>query len=92
MSVFLIHHCSLGGGNLQSYLADHFVLTELEASRFLRKIIEGLQYLHEDGIIHVNLKVIITVMLHMFNLRHVCLIGKKNDIACSDYPVFHPPA
>jgi len=52
-----LHRCSLPGGNLQSYLTDHMILSEQEASRLLRKVVEGLQYLHEARIIHCNLTV-----------------------------------
>ena len=45
------------GGTLHSYLQEHHIMTEQDASRFLRKVVEGLQYLHDMKIIHVNLRV-----------------------------------
>ena len=49
--------CSVGGNTLAEYVASHTGLTEYTTTRLLRKILEGLQYLHDTKIIHVNLTV-----------------------------------
>ena len=52
-----MHPCSLGGGTLEEYVPYHVTLTEYTTTRLTRKIMEGLQYLHDSRIIHVNLTV-----------------------------------
>ncbi len=42
---------------MAEYVDSHGSLTEYTTTRLLRKILEGLQYLHEAKIIHVNLTV-----------------------------------
>ena len=56
ISLFLAP-CSIGGGTLAEYVASHGSLTEYTTTRLLRKLLEGMQYLHEAKIIHVNLTV-----------------------------------
>ena len=65
---FLRNQSSLSGGSLQSYLAAHTVLSEPEASRLLRKVMEGLQFLHEAGIIHVNLTVSVQLLEQLLTI------------------------
>ncbi len=72
---------SVSGGTLQDLLSAQPVLTEHVASLYTRKIAEGLEYLHDDKIILVNLSVsyivcvkccpqtvLYTVLLYMYFL------------------------
>ena len=43
--------------SLDDYLCVHHQLDEALASRYILKIMEGLQYLHDSRIIHANLSV-----------------------------------
>jgi len=43
-------------GSLKTYLEKHGPLTELEASANTAQILEGLRYLHEQNIVHRDLK------------------------------------
>ncbi len=47
----------MSGGSLDDLLSSQPVLTEQVASQYTRKIAEGLEYLHDDKIILVNLSV-----------------------------------
>ena len=52
-----IHFYSVPCGDLQSLITPLCPLDELQAARFTRHITEGLQYLHNLSIIHVNIAV-----------------------------------
>lgn len=43
--------------SLYDYLSVHHQLDEALASRYVLKIMEGLQYLHDSRVIHANLSV-----------------------------------
>lgn len=43
--------------SLYHYLSVHHQLDEALASRYVLKVMEGLQYLHDSRIIHANLSV-----------------------------------
>ena len=51
------HPHSVSGGTLHDLLADQQVLTEDKAAHFTRNMAEGLEYLHDNKIILVNLSV-----------------------------------
>ncbi|XP_035276341.1 death-associated protein kinase 3-like [Anguilla anguilla] len=46
----------VSGGELFDFLAEKESLTEEEATRFLKQILDGVQYLHARGIAHFDLK------------------------------------
>lgn len=52
----LLHPPSCAGGDLHSFVSSG-PMEEPMAVRFTRQIAEGLQYLHERGIIHTNISV-----------------------------------
>ncbi len=51
---------SIGGGELfDRVIEDEFVLTEKACAAFMRQIVEAVAYIHQQHIIHLDLKVII---------------------------------
>ena len=51
--------CSVSGVELFHYLEGKEKVTEDEAVRFLKQILDGLHHLHQRRIVHLDLKVII---------------------------------
>lgn len=50
--------CSIEGGELfERVIDDDFVLTEKACTIFVRQICEGLDYIHSQSIIHLDMKV-----------------------------------
>ena len=63
--------CSrVSGGELFDFLSKRERVSEYEAIQFLIQILEGVQYLHEKQIIHLDLKVSIWKG-NMFKLKNV---------------------
>ena len=49
---------SIGGGELfDRVIEDEFVLTERACAAFMRQIVEAVAYIHQQHIIHLDLKV-----------------------------------
>lgn len=48
---------SVTGGDLQYYLNKHGMFTENDAKFYMCEIILGLEHLHENNIVHRDLKV-----------------------------------
>ena len=52
------HVCSIGGGELfDRVIEEEFVLSEKACCIFTKQILEGVSYIHRQGIIHLDLKV-----------------------------------
>jgi len=59
----LVVCCSLSGGELFDQVADDdYKMTEAEVIRYVRQVCEGLQHMHEQNIVHLDVKV--SVRLH----------------------------
>jgi myosin-light-chain kinase len=51
---------SIEGGELfERVIDDDFVLTEKACTIFMRQICEGVEYIHSQNILHLDMKVII---------------------------------
>lgn len=47
----------LSGGELFDYLTQKDFLDEVEATNYMKQILDGLRYVHEQKIVHMDLKV-----------------------------------
>ena len=56
--VNMLHYFSISGGELfERVVADDFNLTERDCVIFLRQICEGVKYMHDNRVVHLDLKV-----------------------------------
>jgi myosin-light-chain kinase len=53
-----------GGELFDRVLDDKFILTEKACSIFIRQICEALDYIHEHNIIHLDLKVLNSLIVN----------------------------
>ncbi|PAV63193.1 hypothetical protein WR25_06870 [Diploscapter pachys] len=63
-----------GGGELYEYLIERGRVTEVEARRFFSEIVSAIDYLHENGIVHRDLKA-----------ENILLDKEKNHIKIIDF-------
>lgn len=51
-------NCSLSGGELFDRIADEdYKMTEAEVINYMRQVCEGLKHMHENSIVHLDVKV-----------------------------------
>ena len=48
---------SVSGGELFEYLAEKEKVSEAEAVEFLKQILDGINYMHQKNMVHLDLKV-----------------------------------
>ena len=54
--MFILH--SLSGGELFDRIADeNYKMSEAEVIKYIRQVCEGLRYMHELSIVHLDIKV-----------------------------------
>lgn len=62
------NYFSIGGGELfDRVIEDEFVLTEKACAAFMRQIVEAVAYIHQQHIIHLDLKVISIIFSIIFS-------------------------
>ena len=68
---------SLTGGELLAHLAEKETLTEQECSHYIRQVLEGLHYIHTSNIIHMAVKVGVSLWLPWKSLFYFCDNSQK---------------
>lgn len=59
---------SIEGGELfERVIDDDFVLTEKACTIFMRQICEGVEYIHSQNILHLDMKVRIIIIIMFIN-------------------------
>ncbi|CAG2175955.1 unnamed protein product, partial [Oppiella nova] len=67
----LILECIEGGELFERVIDDDFVLTEKACTIFMRQICEGVEYIHSQSILHLDMKVCISLLsLIYYNSIH----------------------
>lgn len=71
-----IQFYSIGGGELLSRVVDEdYVLTERECVHFMRQICDGVKFIHEQNIVHLDLK----------PENVMCITKNSNEIKIIDF-------
>lgn len=78
--MIFIFFFSISGGELfERVVADDFTLTERDSILFMRQICQGVEYMHQNKIVHLDLKV------RFSRIIIVSLICELNDVFVSFY-------
>lgn len=56
---------SVSGGELFDRIVEKGFYTERDASKLIRQILDAVKYLHDMGIVHRDLKVMLTYSFHI---------------------------
>ena len=56
-ALFLISRSLSGGELFDRVAAEDYKMTEAEVIRYVRQVCEGLAYMHESNIVHLDIKV-----------------------------------
>ena len=60
----VVYFNSLSGGELFDQIADEdYKMTEAEVIHYMRQVCDGLQHMHEQNIVHLDVKVYTNVTL-----------------------------
>jgi len=57
--------CRVTGGELFDRIVEKGSYTERDASHLIRQVLEAVDYMHDKGIVHRDLKVIILIYLKL---------------------------
>ena len=76
--------CRATGGELFDYLAEKDTLTEDEAAKFTRHILEGIDCMHEKNIVHLDLKVLYIVKVNCCKYMALILHLQPENIMLKD--------
>lgn len=55
--VYVCIHCRVTGGELFDRIVEKGSYTEKDASGLIRQVLEAVDYMHEQGVVHRDLKV-----------------------------------
>lgn len=78
--LFVIFARSISGGELfERVVADDFTLTERDSILFMRQICEGVEYMHQNKVVHLDLKV------RKMNFIYICIRNEFTKILCVCY-------
>lgn len=76
---------SISGGELfERVVADDFTLTEKDCIIFMRQICEGVDYMHKNLVVHLDLKVSKSIALFHYS---VCL--RKYEIPITTFDLIN---
>lgn len=76
---FLFSHClltlcSVTGGELFDRIVEKGSYTEKDASGLIRQVLEAVDYMHEQGVVHRDLKVTFLILFALLSVIKFCLI------------------
>ena len=72
--IYLIIYYRVAGGELFDYLSEKEFLREDEARIFIRQILSAMDYLHDRGIAHFDLKVCLFYINYYLNFYWIIYI------------------
>ena len=77
----------INGGNLFSFLKKHRKVSEKTAKLLYRQIILGIKYIHEQGIVHRDIK-LENILIDLNNNIKICDFGIGRVLSSPDQPLF----
>ena len=77
----------INGGNLFSFLKKHRKVSEKTAKLLYRQIILGIKYMHEQGIVHRDIK-LENILIDLNNNIKICDFGIGRVLSSPDQPLF----
>lgn len=64
------------GGELFDRIVEKGSYTEKDAADLMRQVLEAVDYMHEQGVVHRDLKVNTSVLYHVLSLDRHCLLQR----------------
>ena len=77
----------INGGNLFSFLKKHRKVSEKTAKLLYRQIILGIKYMHEQGIVHRDIK-LENILIDLNNNIKICDFGIGRVLSSPEQPLF----